>query len=47
MGKESGKAEEDILDEDSGKYTDDSILAKAINNHIRKGKVTTGVVSPR
>ena len=47
MGKESGKGADDILDEDAGRYTDDSILAKAINNYIRKGKITSTVVSPR
>lgn len=47
MGKETGKGSSDVLDDDEGKYTDDAILAKSINNHIRKGKVTTGIVTPR
>lgn len=36
MGK--GKGADDI-DEDDAVYTDDSIMAKAITNHIRKGRV--------
>lgn len=47
MGKETGKGDGDFLDDDEGRYTDDSILAKAINNHIRKGKVTSVVINPR
>jgi hypothetical protein len=47
MGKETGKGDGDFLDDGEGRYTDDSILAKAINNHIRKGKVTSAVVTPR
>ena len=47
MGKHSrGTEEEDILD-DENTYTDDSILAEAITNFVRKGKVTTTVVAPR
>lgn len=47
MGKSNrGSEEEDILD-DENTYTDDSILAKSITNYIRKGKVTTTVVTPR
>lgn len=46
MGKHSrGSDEDDILD-DENTYTDDSIMAKAICNYIRKGKITTTVVSP-
>jgi hypothetical protein len=46
MGKGNrADSEEDLLD-DENTYTDDSILAKAICNYIRKGKVTTTVVSP-
>lgn len=45
MGKDSDSGD-DILSEDGGRYTDDSILAKSITNHVRKGKVTTAVVSP-
>ena len=46
MGKGNGGGE-DIFDEDGGSYTDDSILAKAITNHIRKGKMTSVVVAPQ
>lgn len=46
MGKGSrGSEDEDILD-DENRYTDDSILAESITNFVRKGKVTTTVVSP-
>ena len=47
MGKDSGKSSDDFLSDDEGRYTDDSILAKAITNHIRKGKVTTTTVAPQ
>lgn len=48
MGKETGRGGDvDILDDDTTRYTDDSIMGKAICNHIRKGKVTTTVVTPR
>ena len=47
MGKHSrGTNEEDLLD-DENTYTDDSIIAEAITNFIRKGKITTVVVVPR
>lgn len=46
MGKgNKGSEEEDILD-DGNTYTDDSIMAKAITNYIRKGKITSTVVPP-
>ena len=46
MGKHSrGTEDEDILD-DENTYTDDSILAEAITNFIRKGRVTSTVVAP-
>jgi len=46
MGKhDRGTDETDPLEEENT-YTDDSILAKAICNYIRKGKITTAVVSP-
>jgi len=48
MGKHSrGLDEEDILEGDENTYTDDSILATAITNYIRKGKVTSTVVPPQ
>jgi len=42
LGKGKGKG-----DEDDETYTDDSIMAKAITNFIRKGKQKTLTVSPR
>lgn len=38
MGKGKGSADDD-MEEDDSQYTDDSIMAKAITNHIRKGWV--------
>jgi hypothetical protein len=46
MGKHSRGSEEDDLLDDETTYTDDSIMSEAICNYIRKGKVTTSVVSP-
>lgn len=47
MGKNSrGTEDEDILD-DENTYTDDSIMAESITNFVRKGKITTTVVSPQ
>lgn len=47
MGKDGGKSDGDHLEDEDGKYSDDSILAKAINNHIRKGKVTSAAIGPK
>ena len=48
MGKQSrGREVEDILEGDENTYTDDSILAEAITNYVRKGKVTHTVVAPQ
>lgn len=46
-GKGNKKESEDELDGDENTYTDDSIMAKAICNFVRKGKLTTVVVAPR
>lgn len=43
-GRKSSSSEDEI---DGVTYTDDSILAKAITNFIRKGKQKTLIVSPR
>lgn len=43
LGKDSKG--EDSLDDET--YADDSILAKAITNHIRKGKINSVVVTPK
>lgn len=43
MGKGSTKDDEG---DDEATYTDDSIMAKSITNHIRKGAFRTGVVVP-
>ena len=45
MGKGKSSTTGDILDEENA-YNDDSIMAKAITNFIRKGKITTTVISP-
>jgi hypothetical protein len=47
MGKDKrrGSQEDDIL-EDSP-YTDDAIMAEAITNFVRKGKITSVVVAPQ
>lgn len=46
MGK--GKGGDDDMEEDDSIYTDDSIMAKAITNHIRKGWIKPRVkVTPR
>lgn len=42
--KRSSTADEGLTD---GNYTDDSIMAKAITNYIRKGKTKSVIVSPR
>jgi hypothetical protein len=47
MGKHSGKTEDEDMLDDENTYTDDSIIAKAICNYIRKGKITTAIVSPK
>ena len=47
MGKERRRgSQEDEAMEDSP-YTDDAIMAKAITNHIRKGRFSTVVVAPQ
>lgn len=45
MGK-GNKSQGDVLEDEEETYTDDSILAKAITNHVRKGKITSSVVAP-
>lgn len=48
MGKSSrATSEEDILDAGENSYTDDSIMAEAITNFIRKGKQYGSVVPPQ
>jgi hypothetical protein len=48
MGKGNRAETNEDLDLDSeSTYTDDSILAESITNYIRKGKVTSVVVSPK
>ncbi len=48
MGKQSrGSEADDALEGDENTYTDDAILAEAITNYVRKGKVTTTVVAPQ
>jgi len=44
--KSSKESTEDLL-EDDNTYTDDSIMAKAICNYIRKGRASTVVVAPQ
>ena len=48
LGKGNSSASDvDPLDDEENKYTDDSILAKSITNFIRKGKVTSTIITPR
>jgi len=48
MGKSSrATSEEDILDAGENSYTDDSIMAEAITNFVRKGKQYGSVVPPQ
>lgn len=47
MGKHSRASDDEDILEDGDSYTDDSIMAESITNFIRKGKVTTTVVSPQ
>lgn len=44
LGKHKKSTSDDIDDES---YTDDSIMAKAITNHIRKGRKATAIVAPQ
>ena len=45
-GKSKRSGAQDEVDDDSS-YTDDTILAKAITNHIRKGKLKSIYVAPQ
>jgi len=46
MGKESKRgSDDDMFDEQL--YTDDAILAKAITNYVRKGKLYSAIVAPQ
>ena len=45
MGKHSRKASDD--EDDSEVFTDDTIMAKAITNHIRKGPRNSVIIAPK
>ena len=46
MGKENKRGSDDDMFDESV-YTDDAILAKAITNYIRKGKIYSAIVAPQ
>jgi hypothetical protein len=45
MGK--NKKGNDDIDDSADEYHDDAILAKAIGNHVRKGRLTSPIILPR
>lgn len=45
MGKHSRTSSDD--DDDSETFTDDTIMAKAITNHVRKGPRNSVIIAPR